>query len=129
MSKSNSEVMYLSLQHLYQMEMEFIVCFQDLFESAFRRLRNAWVIKLEAIKQCSQIQVAHNKMKETIVPGSSKPEHENFEGTMDHISSEFRDSEDDEDDNDIGIKLRDKKNTVHFDIQLYDLDVLDQESD
>lgn len=55
MSLKNSEVMILSMQNLYKMEMEFFNCFQDLFDSAFRRLRNAWVIKLEAIRQCNKI--------------------------------------------------------------------------
>lgn len=54
-SKDNSEALYLGMQHLYQMEMEFLNCFQDLFDSAFRRLRNAWVIKLDAIRQCNKI--------------------------------------------------------------------------
>lgn len=45
------------------MEMEFNDCFEDLFDSALRRLRNAWIIKLEAIKECNQIKREFEEMK------------------------------------------------------------------
>ena len=38
-------------------------CFSDLFDSSIRRLRNAWLIKLDAMKKCSKIQQDYKEKK------------------------------------------------------------------
>jgi hypothetical protein len=63
---SNTEVLILDIHHLYQMEQEFHECFKDLFEFTSRRLRNAWVIKLSALRQCSEIQKEQMEARERI---------------------------------------------------------------
>jgi hypothetical protein len=43
------------------MEEEFESCFEELIESSIRRLKNALIMKLEAIKKCENITRGYDK--------------------------------------------------------------------
>ena len=58
-----SEVLILNINNLHQMENDFMDCFSDLFDSSIRRLRKAWLVKLEAMKECSGQQLEHKERK------------------------------------------------------------------
>lgn len=74
------------------MEMEFLDCFEDLFDSAFRRLRNAWVIKLDAIKECNEIENEHNKIKHMHHHHEGEEHHDHSESNYDDNDNEEKPS-------------------------------------
>lgn len=55
-SESNCEVLIFSIQNLFQMQTEFPDYFTELFDSEVLRLKNAWIIKLQTLRRCNQIQ-------------------------------------------------------------------------
>ena len=81
------------------MEQEFLDCFKDLFNFSTRRLRNAWLVKLQAIQQCD------DKLKK----------------------KEERDKDIDKSDNDMSSSDNEVNNLIDVDygIQTYDIGVLD----
>jgi hypothetical protein len=73
-SRNQCEVLILSLQHLYQMEQEFIDCFDDLFQSSLLRLKNAWLMKLKSMQKCQEIQQTYiqERREEELRKGSNE---------------------------------------------------------
>jgi hypothetical protein len=51
-AKGDSEVLVLPILNLYQMQQEFIDAYDELFDRGIKRLRKAWVLKLETITAC-----------------------------------------------------------------------------
>lgn len=54
--KGDSEVLVLPILNLYQMQQEFIDAYDELFDRGIKRLRKAWVLKLETITACRKQQ-------------------------------------------------------------------------
>lgn len=62
-STQNSEVLNLQIVNLYQMQQEFLDCFNDIFLGAMNTLKKAWINKLEAMQKCSNIQQKKKELK------------------------------------------------------------------
>lgn len=69
MAETKSEVLCLSIQQLQQMKMEFNESYEDLFFNASQVVKNTWVVKLEAIKECNQIK---REIEESMVKSSRR---------------------------------------------------------